>query len=116
MFATLRALARFAAVLALASTVGRAQTLAVWVDPISGNWNDPTRWSINPLFPNNGTPPGSTYVARIAASGSPYTVTLNTPIAVSGLDLTSAAATLRILDNVALSAGTIHLEGGRILL
>ena len=47
-----------------------AQTVAIWTNPVDGSWTDPTRWSTNPFFPNNGNPAGVTYAANISASGA----------------------------------------------
>src|SRR6185369_16741527 len=64
-------------------TAARAQTQANWLTGTSGNWTDPTLWSTNPNFPNNGQPTaGTTYAANIAAAGT-YTVTLNAPVTVT---------------------------------
>ena len=50
---------------------------ANWLNPTSGTWNTPANWSSNPNFPNNGTPSNTVYNAVIAATGAPYTVTLD---------------------------------------
>src|SRR5262245_65733525 len=62
------------------------QTVASWVNPVSGSWIDPTQWSTNPAYPNNNVPPGATYDAIINAAGS-YTVTPENNIALSNLTL-----------------------------
>src|SRR5438132_10301105 len=46
----------------------RAQTQANWLGTTDGSWTDPTRWSTNPNFPNNGTPAGAVYAANITTS------------------------------------------------
>src|SRR5262245_56127548 len=89
--------ARFAAV-AIAVGVcsaGAAQTVATWANPTSGSWTDATLWSTNPVFPNNGQPdPPDIYHALIAATGSNYTIALDSDIALSALTLNSTQATL----------------------
>ncbi len=78
------------------------QTSATWVNPVSGNWTDPTLWSTNPVFPNNG---GTTYNVFIDQTGSPYDVSLDQDITITDLHLTSADA---ILD---LNAHNLNVNG-----
>lgn len=89
----------------LASTSARSQVTATWLAPTSGTWNDPTRWSTGPIFPNNAG--GQTYNAIIAVSGSAFNVDLSIPITIQNLTLSSADATLRLLgsNNVTLNQG-----------
>jgi hypothetical protein len=54
----------------------------------AGNWNDPTIWSSNPLFPNNGTPAGETWNVNVGLS-----VTVNTPITVDNLNWSAGSIT-----------------------
>src|SRR5438128_1496327 len=72
-----------------------AQTQSNWLGVNGGNWTDPTLWSTNPNFPNNGTPAGATYAATIATSGT-YTVSLNAAVAVNSVTLNNATATLAL--------------------
>jgi hypothetical protein len=97
-----------------------AQTDNNWTTATSGNWIDPTRWSLG-LYPNDGTPPGATYRAVFAAAGPAYTVTLNSDITISGLVLNSAGLTLAhtsgtlTLNGAAdITSGTFQLNGGTI--
>lgn len=76
--------------LSVCALSARGQVTATWLSAASGNWSDPTRWSTNPDFPNNG---GTTYHAVIAATGAAYTVTLDQPITIVDFSLTSADAT-----------------------
>ena len=91
-----RAALACAAVVVASPPLAEATTTANWVFPISGNWTDPSRWSTNPFYPNNGTPGGVTYDARIAATGAPYSVTLNTypTFGLHSLTVDSADATV----------------------
>ena len=109
-----------AATLALLTGVTRSlgDTLSQWVAAVSGNWTDPTKWDDGE--PNNG---GSDFDASIAASGTAYTVTLNSNITVDGLTLNSANATVDQTSGTltlanggtaALTAGTYDLDGGTI--
>ena len=81
----------------------RAQISANWLNPVSGNWNDPSNWSTNPVFPNNSGP--NTYNCFIAATGAGYTVSLNQDITINDLSLTSSDA---ILD---LTSHALHVNG-----
>src|SRR5687768_8580607 len=84
----------FAAALLLA-TPALAQTTSSWTTAVSGNWTDATKWSSHPFAPNNGSPPGASYDAVLAAIGAAHTVTLSSAITIDSLSIDSAAATLR---------------------
>ncbi|MDX2146980.1 MAG: hypothetical protein SFZ23_05610 [Planctomycetota bacterium] len=71
--------------------LAQAQTTATWASPVSGSWGTAGNWN-PPVVPNNNGP--NTFNAVIAATGSPYTVTLNLPVTVSNFSLTSPDATL----------------------
>jgi hypothetical protein len=86
-----------ACVCTLGTQRGHAQTTATWLNPVNGSWNDPTRWSTNPDFPNNSGP--STFNAVIGATGAAYNVDLNVPITVQNVNISSADATLRFLNS-----------------
>src|SRR5687767_12393091 len=60
--------AALVAAAALTAAPARGATTANWLGASDGNWIDPTRWSTNPAYPNNGTPAGVTCDARIAAA------------------------------------------------
>src|SRR5687767_8044243 len=99
------------AVAVSAPVVARAQTTADWLNPVSGSWFDATKWSTNPFAPNNGSPPGATYIARLGATGAPYTVDLNgATVTLDALHVTSPDAELR-LHLAYLGAGLIELDG-----
>jgi hypothetical protein len=114
-------LAAYAAIVAsgmsVTATATRAATLAEWLAPVSGNWTDAGKWSTNPYVPGNGNPAGVTYDARIAATGSAYTVSLLTTT-VDSITLDSASATLSLTggtvqtSQLELNAGTLRLESG----
>jgi hypothetical protein len=42
--------------------VGATEITSTWSGN-TGNWTDPTQWSTNPNYPNNGTPSGTDYDA-----------------------------------------------------
>ena len=99
-----------------------ATITASWLNPASGSWNDPTQWTTNPAYPNNGQPsPASIYDAVINASnGIGYTVTVPTNITIESLSLNSPDATvfvplnetLRLANgSMSVSAGTFDLQG-----
>src|SRR4051794_11160836 len=84
-----------------------AAITASWIAPIDSSWTDPSAWSTNPSYPNNGQPnPADLYNAIIAATGSAYTVSLNSDIDINTLSLNSASATL------AQTGGTFRLDNG----
>ena len=63
---------------------------ANWLAAADGDWDDATQWdSVN--FPNNNA---DTYQAVVAATGSSYTLTLDTTITVDQLTLNSADAAI----------------------
>src|SRR4051812_48322240 len=59
-----------------------ADATSTWNAAVSGNWNDPTKWSTNPNYPNNGNGGVATYAAVVSATGAAYTITLAVPITV----------------------------------
>jgi hypothetical protein len=83
---------------------------ASWLNPVSGNWTDATKWSTNPIYPNNRTPtPDTHYSVIIDAAGAPYTVVLDSGIAPNGLTLNSSDAVLnQVAGNMAVN-GAINL-------
>ncbi len=112
------------AVSSLSATAG--QVLAEWTNASSGTWNIAANWTTTPnlpgAFPNNDTPMGETYHAVIDATGSNYTVTLNSAVTIDELTLNSANATLShvsntltVLGDATLSAGTFVLNGGTVM-
>jgi hypothetical protein len=113
-----------AAVALFASAVIAAPAFAVtpvsWSAASSDNWTSTTAWSTAPNFPNNGTPSGATYAATIAATGSAYTVTLNSDITVNSLTLNSANATLDQTagtftgNTITETSGIYEMSGGSI--
>ncbi len=101
--------------------VATADTTAMWTSQTSGNWTDPTHWSTNPNYPNNGTPVGTDYQALIDATGlSPFTVTLNSNVSLDGLSLNSSKATLSQtggtlqVNTLGLNAGSYTINGGTL--
>lgn len=99
-------------------------TDAMWLTATSGSWTDATMWSTNPNFPNNGSPAGTTYDARIAAVGSDYTVSLESSVTVDSLSIDSPNAKLSLggivapgtLDTpvITINSGTLYLREGTI--
>ncbi|MGA2440612.1 MAG: PEP-CTERM sorting domain-containing protein [Tepidisphaeraceae bacterium] len=97
-----------------------ADTTATWIGA-SGNWTDPTQWSTNPNYPNNGTPTGTDYQALIDTDGGgPYSVTLNSDTTIDSLTLNNANATLDhtggtlTAGQIDINAGAYDLNGGTI--
>lgn len=76
------------------SSARAAQVTANWLAPVSGNWNDASKWS-TPQFPNNGSPAGLTYNVVIDAAGAAYEVLLEQlPVTLDSLTINSADAML----------------------
>jgi hypothetical protein len=98
---------RFALVLATVLLASPASGLVInstWNGTV-GNWSDATRWSSNPLFPNNGG--GNTYNATISAG----TVTVDTPITIDAL--TFSGGTLTGTQNLS-TQGVFNWAGGTL--
>jgi choice-of-anchor C domain-containing protein len=95
---TIRALVcAFAIFLVISNTAVFSQVTSTW-NGTTGNWTDTTRWSTDPLFPNNGNG-GNDYNAVVNGG----TVTLDQDIEIEGLTL--GAATINgnfnlVLNNV----------------
>lgn len=101
------------------SALGQVTT-SQWLNAVSGNWSDPTLWSTNPFYPDNGNG-NPFYRAEFLATGANYTATLNSNIALDSLLLNSAnatiahtAGTLTLGGTATLTAGTFNLNGGTI--
>jgi hypothetical protein len=92
--------------------LGLPITAAVWTGT-TGNWSDPTKWTSNPNFPNNGQPaPGSVYDATLDNGG---TITLNIPITIENFTLNggtvAGANNLTINQLFTWSAGAMSVNG-----
>lgn len=92
------------AALALLSLEGAAygQTTSTWNGTV-GNWSDATRWSTNPIFPNNGQPSAGDLYNAIINSG---TVTLDQNIAIQGLTL-GASGQLNGSSNITVNTASV---------
>src|SRR4051812_46942637 len=66
-----------------------ANVTDTWLTATNGTWTDPTKWSAA-VSPTNGA---DTYSVVIGATGSPYTITLNTSATVNDFTLNSPNAT-----------------------
>jgi hypothetical protein len=92
---------KIACALLVASSAGlvcpfaQAQTQANWLQPSDGSWTDPSQWSTDPFFPNNGSPPGTTYDVLVDATGSPYTISSSGSITIDSLRLHAPGATVQ---------------------
>jgi hypothetical protein len=100
---------------ALCGLPARAGTEARWLNPVSGQWDDPSKWSTDPVFPNNGTPAGTTYDALVDATGTPYTVTVARNPVLDRLTIDSPDATVSAYDQT-LTAGVVDLRAGTLSL
>lgn len=85
---------------------------ATWLNPVSGNWVEAAKWSTNPIYPNNDSPPGTTYDVTIAAGGAgPYGVALNSTISLNSLTLNSADVTVT-QGNGTFVPGVLDIQAG----
>jgi hypothetical protein len=118
-----RSLIFAAGIISSSSTAVFAQSVATsWLNPIDGNWSDPARWSTNPNYPNNGTPPGANYSVDVTAAGSSYQITLGDAddVSVTWLKLRSSDATVRqtggtfLPDFLFVASGRFWLSGGTL--
>lgn len=87
------------------------QVSSSWLSPASGNWTDPANWSSAPNYPNNGSP-SPTYAATIAASGAPYTVTLNNNVTLNSLTLNASDAMVHHKGGTLSVIGTFDIANG----
>ncbi len=86
-----------------------AQVTSTW-NGTSGNWSDATRWSTNPVFPNNGN--GGNDFNAVVGSGS---LTVNQSITIEDLTFNGGTITgtspLTIQDTLSWTAGTFSGTG-----
>lgn len=103
---------RWLAVLLLvfAQSAGAAQIVAEWTAPF-GDWNDPTRWSTNPIVPNNSAE--SSFDVRLPENAS---VRLATSIVLDRLELAQGVTLYGGLsDSVSITVEeSLHLGGNLI--
>src|ERR1700690_976026 len=114
------AVAAAAAAVFVPAFAGASEITSNWSGN-TGNWTDPTQWTTNPNYPNNGTPAGVEYDAVINAPGAgPYTVTLNSNVTTDSVTLNSPNATLSqtggtlTTTSLNISAGTYVLENASL--
>src|SRR5438105_1223191 len=74
--------------------------VANWVNPVSGNWFDVSKWSTNPNVPN-----GSQFDVVIDAFGANYQITMNSSLSLDSLSVNSASAILNQ------TSGTLGVSG-----
>lgn len=90
------------------AAVANAATLSTW-DGTTGNWTQATRWSTNPVFPNNNGP--NAYDAQIAAGA----VTLDQNITINRLQLSGGViegnSALTAAEGIAWTGGTVRGSG-----
>jgi fibronectin-binding autotransporter adhesin len=124
----------------LTAPAARGQVVATWTGA-TGNWSNPALWSTNPNFPNNGTPPGTTYAATVNGAGAltldqaitldgltfqagtlsgPNTLTVNGPMTWAGGSIGSTGIVGTIVANGPASLtganGTMTMAGGQLTL
>jgi hypothetical protein len=99
-------------VLTASTMLARADTTATWLAETNGDWADPTMWSTNPNYPNNGSPTNTNYQALInATGGTAYTATVDSNITVDGITISSPDAELDQTSG-SLQAGIINVNSG----
>ena len=114
-------LALLATATVLLANRSNASTLSTW-NGTTANWSDPTRWSTNPFYPNNGN--GAAEYAAVIGGG---TVNLNVDVVLSSLTLNGgtlsgggniSTGTFALTNSATLSttgtfnANSVNLEGG----
>src|SRR5262249_55183849 len=99
---------------ALAAPAARAQTTtANWLSGVSGSWDNPTLWTTNPYYPNNGNPAGSAYAAVVdAPAAAAYTVSLSRDVTVNSLLVNNANATVLVAAGGVLTGATVQAQNG----
>jgi hypothetical protein len=98
-----RLLAAAVAAVALGAPAASQACTTSWSSAVSGNWNDPARWSA-------GVPGGGSD-ACITVAGT-YTVTLSASVSVNSLTLGGASGTQTLLEQAGGAAGSIGLGIG----
>ena len=93
-------LTTFFAFLALAAFAANANAQIRWLNPGSGNWNTGSNW-------DSSSVPTATDDVIIDASGSPYTVTLNTNPIINHFLISSADANLNMVSRTFESTGSV---------
>ena len=94
---------RIAAALATAAmtAASRGGTTANWLSSVSGSWTDATKWSTQPVFPNNGSPTASdSYDVVVGAAGASYAV-WNTDTKMLTVKYAGAANKIKIEEAIA---------------
>ncbi|MCC6358792.1 MAG: hypothetical protein IT450_08620 [Phycisphaerales bacterium] len=87
-----------------------AQAQIDWLNPVSGNWNDATKWA------GGNVPDTAGEVANIAVAGS-YTVTFDFTATIGGMTLLNPAATVDILAGQMMAVGaTTWTNDGLVVL
>ena len=96
------------------------QITATWISVTSGFWNQPSRWSVSPNFPNDNE------MNVLLPGTAAYTVTLNAPstVRIASLTMTNPNATLlhtgavslQFDDFMNIQAGTYSLDTATLLL
>lgn len=116
--------ARRLGTIAVAACAGMAHAQpadeANWIPADFGEWEEFTKWTTNPFYPQNGHPePGDTYNVFIQAigDGTPYIVQLDNSVPVLTVDaitLDAPNATLRMVGSeIDMQGGTISILRGR---
>jgi hypothetical protein len=91
-------------------------TVTQWTTAASGLWTEGARWSSAPHSPDNGVPSAADeYAVVVAATGSPYTVTLRDDVAIDSLTIDSPNATVA-LGSSRLVTPSIQIDRGTLLL
>src|SRR5580704_8886409 len=89
---------------------------ATWVSGIvynNNSWIEPSNWSTNPNYPNNGSQAGVDYqvVIGLSPTGGPAQVSLGSTVSVDSITLDASGGSLQ-LEGGTLTAPSINLNGG----
>ena len=80
---------------------------AEWLNPVSGNWTDATKWSTAPTYPNSNL-----YDVVLGAEGQDYVVQLGTDTVLHSLTIDSPSATLKQTSRTLTVQNVFTLDGG----
>jgi hypothetical protein len=96
--------------LVFASRPADADVTATWTGTMAGQWTDPTNWSTNPYYPNNGNPAGVNYDVSISTA-SLHAAQLGLPVTIDNLTLNGSLETSQDL-----TASTVTFDVGWMML
>jgi hypothetical protein len=88
---------------------------ASWINAVDGSWTEITKWSINPLYPNNSSG-GANYDVTVDATGNTYALNNFIPVTLSSLTVNSPTAIVTQYSGTLTIPGTLDVQSGTFLL